>query len=680
MSSHTCPRCGVVTDPVLPGGLCVTCHGRADDTRQSVSVVADAPTPSFDPDTAGTFTFATPTDTTVTHGEAGADPFGVLPAGGYVYGEVLGTGGMGCVYQAVRVSTGQTVAIKKLRAERYTPSLLRRFVQEARILSRVDHPNVVRLHDFVPDPGDPHIVMDFVDGCSLADRLADGKVLPPGEAARLMADAARGVAAAHAAGGIHRDLKPGNLLVTKADQIKVSDFGLGKLTDPGDGLTLTGDGQLVGGTPGYMAPEQIDETAPACDARTDVWGLGACLYACLVGRPPFPTGTKNATRVLSDPLVPPRSVKPAVPPVLDAVVCKCLERDPANRYPTAADVAADLDRYLRGESTVAKPLPWATRVWRRARGVHRGLVVAWAVAAIAGVIALLATPRPPRDLTTIQPLATGGEEKADALATLEAEFKAGRTVTLVPEKGLPRWSEWVDGGPDVHPSRLGDEAAEVETITLGALKLFARPGDRYRIELELRHLSGFVRANPLATWVGVFFAHTRAAGAEGSGELLDSMMAVKFADIDLTLPDRGQPTPQPLNFAYWNLYRPHAGSPRWTSHHVLPDGLRFAASPTLPGPWRRLVVDVTPDGVHARWYEAAAPPLPDPLEMGVTAGKLGDVLRDVKAGIEAKRRVGLKSENPAMFPTRWEPNGGIGLLCSGSALAFRNVAITPLNP
>ncbi|MEO2091583.1 MAG: serine/threonine-protein kinase, partial [Gemmataceae bacterium] len=335
MSSHTCPRCGAVTDPVLPGGLCGTCHGRADDTRQAVSVVADAPTPSFDPDVAGTLTFATPADTTVTHGEAGADPFGVLPAGGYVYGEVLGTGGMGCVYKAVRVSTGQTVAIKKLRPERYTPSLLQRFVLEARILSRVDHPNVVRLHDFVPDPGDPHIVMDFVDGCSLADRLADGKGVPADLAARLTADAARGVAAAHAAGGIHRDLKPGNLLVTKADQIKVSDFGLGKvIADDGDSPTLTATDSPIGGTPGYAAPEQVAEGGE-CDERTDVWGLGACLHAALTGRPPYPTGRANLTRVLSDPLVPPRAFNRHVPPVLDAIVCKCLEKDPARRYQSA---------------------------------------------------------------------------------------------------------------------------------------------------------------------------------------------------------------------------------------------------------------------------------------------------------------------------------------------------------
>ncbi|MEO2091149.1 MAG: serine/threonine-protein kinase, partial [Gemmataceae bacterium] len=444
MSHSRCFRCGVLTDSVLPAPLCVTCHGREDETQRPQAASTNTPTAAFAPPTTDAVTQTNP-----------ADPFGVLPAGGYRYGRLLGQGGMGCVYQAVRGSTGQTVAIKKLRAERYFPGLIQRFVLEARILSRLDHPNVVRLLDFVPAAGDPHIVMEFVDGQSLADRVVDGRPLAADTAARLIADAARGVQAVHDAGVIHRDLKPGNLLVTADGRVKVTDFGLGKLTEADDGLTVVGG--PVGGTPGYSAPEQVAESG-ASDARTDVWGLGACLYAALTGRPPFLVGRANLTRVLSDPLVPPRAFNRHVPPVLDAIVCKCLERDPHLRYQSAADLADDLDRYRRGESTVARPLPWTARAWRRARAVPRATAAAWAMTAVAVTVAVaLAGFAPARG-------EAGLPKKPDRpLAELPGVLREDRPFTLVPPRGRPVTTEWLFGEVPIALREDGSEVAFLRT-------------------------------------------------------------------------------------------------------------------------------------------------------------------------------------------------------------------------
>ena len=668
MSSHTCPRCGAVTDPVLPGGLCVTCHGRQDDTRQSVSVAADAPTPSFDPDAAGTLTFAAPADTTLTRDGEASDPFGVLPPDGYQLGELLGEGGMGRVYRAVGRATGQVVAVKKLRPERYTPGLLQRFVREARILARVNHPNVVRLHHFVPAAGDPHLVMEFVDGAPLSRRLAGGKGIPPDEAARLIADAARGVQAAHDAGATHRDLKPGNLLVSGAGQVKVSDFGLGKLAEADDGLTVTD--QPIGGTPGFAAPEQVAEGG-GCDERTDVWGLGACLHACLVGQPPYPTGRANLTRVLADPLVPPRAVSREVPAVLDAIACKCLEKDPTRRYQSAAEVADDLDRYLRGESTVAKPLPWAARAWRRMRTVHRGLVAAWAVAAVTGVIALLATPRPPRDQVPPRP--------DDPLAAQQTALRAGREVVLIDDGKPVLEPKWLVGDAVLTPPTEAEPFATFASAETAVVALMTDPGvDRYRITARVRQRPmppQVVAAAPsVKGLVGVVFGYRQADFPDGLKAR--AYMALAYTDRQ---PDPAPATPRKTYLAFydrrmvqWPLAPPQVvdGAPRpaaitgpVTDEWMGPNA-RLNFVPALPGPWRTLTVDVTPDAITLDLLGA-----PCPLPLAELEQK-GDRLVQ-NQNLSAGRDLGLHL---------WSPRSPVGLFVDGACVAVERFSLAPLTP
>ncbi len=654
MSHSKCFRCGALTDSVLPAPLCVTCHGREDETQRPQAARTNAPTAGFAPPPTDADTLSNP-----------ADPFGVLPAGGYRYGRLLGQGGMGCVYQAVRVATGQTVAVKKLRAERYFPGLIQRFVQEAQILGKVDHPNVVRLHDFVPTAGDPLLVMEFVDGPSLADRLIDGRPLSADLSARLIADAARGVQAVHAAGIIHRDLKPGNLLLTRDDRVKVTDFGLGKLAEADDGLTVVGG--PVGGTPGYSAPEQVAESG-ASDARTDVWGLGACLYTALTARPPFLTGRANLTRVLSDPLAPPRTVNPAVPPVLDAIVCKCLERDPANRYQTAAALADDLDRYRRGDSTEAQPLPLRVRAWRRLRQVPRATAAAWAMtaAAVAVIAVLLAAGSAP-----------AADKPVDVKAKLEEQFRAGRAVTLVPEKGLPRWSQWVEGGGVIRTSRTGDDTTEIETTARGLLKLIDPPGPSYRVKLEVRQLSA---QNWDGAGVGFFVAHQTTPGP--AGDVFDSAVVVQLNDLDPAASALGHQTPQPFYATQLGLYQHRRGVPRAPTHRKIHDpAVTFLAHPTWPGRWRRLEAVVAPTHLLVLWHgDCDEPAAPLPV-VNKTAADLTQGWVSRRDSAAAYRKLGhLTHPDPQLVPPAWSAEGGFGLVCTGAAVTVRNVTVTPIVP
>ena len=271
---------------------------------------------------------------------------------GYEIVAVLGRGGMGVVYEARDVRAGVSVALKVLHAGA-GPRERARFRVEAAVTTRLRHPNVVAVTAAREHEGMAYLVMELVPGGGLDRRLAAGP-LPPREAAELVRDVARAVQFAHDAGVVHRDLKPGNILLGPTGP-KVADFGLAKRLDP-DATALTRDGAVLG-SPSYMAPEQAAGSAEIGPAA-DVYGLGAVLYECLTGRPPFRADTWEATlaQVLRGAPTPPALVNPAVPAALEAVCLRCLEKEPDRRYPRADAVAADLDRALAGEPTAAAPL------------------------------------------------------------------------------------------------------------------------------------------------------------------------------------------------------------------------------------------------------------------------------------------------------------------------------------
>ena len=296
----------------------------------------------------------------------------------------LGRGGAGAVFEARDPALGRAVALKVLHpALAVRPDWAARFRAEGPALARLRHPNVVQVFEAGEADGVTFLAMELVPGPDLHARLAGGP-LPARAAAELVAALADGLAHAHAAGVLHRDLKPHNVLLDPAGGPKVADFGLAAPLD-GGGTGLTATGEVVG-TPNYLAPESLDGAA---DARTDVYGLGAVLYECLTGRPPF-VGSNAALTLLqvrtADP-VSPRSLNPEVPRDLDTVCLKCLSKTPAERYATADAVAADLRAFLAGRPVTARPPGLAERLakWVRRRPAAAGGLAAGLLALLAGL-------------------------------------------------------------------------------------------------------------------------------------------------------------------------------------------------------------------------------------------------------------------------------------------------------
>jgi serine/threonine-protein kinase len=292
----------------------------------------------------------------------GADPVERRPrpavVGGYeVVGE-LGQGGMGVVYKARQVALNRPVALKMILTGAHAGvQERRRFRSEAEAVARLQHPNIVQVYEVGEENGCPYLALEYVEGGSLADRLA-GAPLPAQLAAQLVATLARAVHFAHQQGVVHRDLKPANVLLTADGTPKIADFGLAKRLDPEPGpaaASLTRTGSILG-SPSYMAPEQAEGRPREVGPAADVYALGAILYELLTGRPPFQGGTllDLLEQVRSQEPVPPGSLRPGLPPDLETICLKCLHKEPAGRYASARDLADDLDRYLRGEMIRAR--------------------------------------------------------------------------------------------------------------------------------------------------------------------------------------------------------------------------------------------------------------------------------------------------------------------------------------
>lgn len=293
----------------------------------------------------------------------------------------LGRGGMGVVYKARQEGLNRVVALKMvLAAEHASVEGLARFRIEAEAVARLQHPNIVQIHEVGAQDGRPFFSLEFVDGGSLEDKLKGGPQAPR-QAALLIEQLARAMQYAHEHNIIHRDLKPANVLLTAEGTPKVTDFGLAKRMDT-QGQTQSGD---IMGTPSYMAPEQA-ASAPDIGPPADIYALGAILYDQLVGRPPFQAATAMDTilQVLKEEPVPPRRLQSKVPRDLETICLKCLEKKPHKRYASAAALADDIHRYLEGEPIQARPAGTGERLikWVRRRPTLAALIAACILIAV----------------------------------------------------------------------------------------------------------------------------------------------------------------------------------------------------------------------------------------------------------------------------------------------------------
>ncbi len=366
-SLQHCSECGAEISAAKQNGLCTCC-------LLALGLQADAVPERSSP---------TPVPSPLSLGAG-------IAFGDYELSEEVARGGMGIVYRARQVSLDRIVAVKLLLSGALSsPEYVKRFRVEASAAASLQHPNIVTIHEVGVHQGQHYLVMDYVDGPSLA-KLVVQWPLPAERAAAYMKIVAEAVHFAHEHGILHRDLKPSNVLIDSKDQPRVTDFGLAKRFEGESEVTLSG--QVVG-SPSYMPPEQAAAKRGKVSRRSDVYGLGAMLYHLLAGRPPFQAATLTDTldHVLNAEPVAPRLLNPAVPRDLETICLKCLEKEPAKRYPTALALAEELARFLNGQPVLARPIGPAGKAWRwcRRQPVRAGLIAALIVVTGLGLAGVL---------------------------------------------------------------------------------------------------------------------------------------------------------------------------------------------------------------------------------------------------------------------------------------------------
>ena len=386
-------------------------------------------------------------------------------SGGSVVGQTLGDyeilaeiarGGMGVVYKARQVSLDRIVALKMILSGQFAGTEeAQRFEVEARAAAGLDHPGIVPVFQTGTLAGQHFLAMGFVDGPSLAQR-AGGRPMPPREAAATVRQVAEAIAYAHARRVIHRDLKPGNILVGSDGRPRVADFGLAKTVEGSSGMTMTGQ---VLGTPSYMSPEQAEgrEVGPA----TDIYALGAILYALVTGRPPFQSSNVMHTlqQVVAEPPVAPRLLNPEVDRDLETLILKCLEKAAGDRFATAGELVDELSRYLAGEPIRSRPVGWPTRAVRWARRHPTALTIA--------LVALLAAAATPPLVTAMRSAAVRSE-----LAQTQQRFEQELSeltlhdLSITGQSPEDRWDELqtlaarLDQSPQTDPNEAADSASD----------------------------------------------------------------------------------------------------------------------------------------------------------------------------------------------------------------------------
>lgn len=389
------------------------------------------------------------------------NPVGPNIPGYQILGEI-GRGGMGLVYKARQIRLERVVALKVILTGAYASMIDRvRFRREAEAVAKLQHPNIVQIFDVGESEGNSYMSMEYVEGGTL-ERWQSGKPQSPRTSASIIAVIARAVQHAHEAGIIHRDLKPANILTAKIDSKrsgltdpssklpfvpKITDFGLAKHLDGGMSLTATG---VACGTPNYMPPEQVRKGSAPLGPPADVYALGGILYELLSGRPPF-SGYSPAeimTLVLSTEAVNLRFFRPDLPVDVTLIVEKCLEKDPARRYPTAADLADDLEKFAAGEPISSRP-PGKMELARRWAKKNRGVALTLAALAVltfllsigcAVLLLGISQARAERDVARSEAEKTRAERDA-AEAAMVKDAAAHRDAEAESRRKLERFAE-----------------------------------------------------------------------------------------------------------------------------------------------------------------------------------------------------------------------------------------------
>ncbi|HVK10951.1 MAG TPA: protein kinase [Gemmataceae bacterium] len=581
-----------------------------------------------------------PTRTQATPGGAAARVPPDIP--GYTFLEHLGGGGMGDVWR-VTDPLGREFALKTIRVGQLTPTARDRFKAEAQAMTRVEHPNIAPVHHYYWHGDTPYFLMD-VYPATLQKRLAEYQA-DPAKAVRLMIGVAEAVGAMHAKGYIHRDLKPGNVLLTADGAPKVSDLGLAKaLAEPpsevGAGTaapgaetnpvaaakTMTG---AVMGTRPYMGPEQAAGRVSEASPRWDVFSLGVMLHELLAGRRPPSSDVPDL--LLEDGGAanpPPSSFNPDLDPRLEAVIRRCLARDAGARYPDGAAVAGALADWPAPRTTAGR--------WRL------GVSVALLGTAVTVTAAMLWPKTPPADATE-----TAGV--VDVLAGIQAKVRGGEAVQVIPAAGMPVWSDIAVGRGMVQPYAADDDDSMV--IDSGRLILMDMPPpgvDAFRFSVQTRQLS----QSPTPRF-GLYAGRHRLGTRSGPA---DAYMALWYNDYD----GRGGQAPRGI---WTTAVRPYHSVPRAGGRTGgLERETRLYPTPAK-AEYHTVAIEVRPSGVTFFWNGDRADTVPFPLPADQE-----ELFADPAA-------------LPAGAASAFRHTGGYGLLVLGGACSFKNARLEAIeNP
>jgi len=412
--------------------------------------------------------------------------------GPYVISELLGKGSMGTVYAALQETLNRRVAIKFLPPFLTDfPQFVERFEREAEIIARLSHPNIISVYDRGKWKGHTYFVMEYVAGKSLADLLEEKGVLDWLEAVRIAKQICDGLGYAHSKRVIHRDVKPGNIMIDEKGVVKVTDFGISFIDDEGTRLTKTSSSL---GTPEFMAPEQTSDSKKV-DARADIYAVGGVLYVMLTGKVPFPGTTTYEViqKVVGEEPTSPRKINETLNKDVEAVILKCLEKDPCKRYQTCEEMVQDLDACAQGLPVKAKKrtvfgqiVKWVQRNKKLVGSAAMAMLVA------AGVIALLSQRRIREQEALRREAEIQAQKAKEVLETTAAKYEEERAAT---------WSKTPSFEDNFEKGSLNEERWQLTGdsqgwhIEGGALTYFGREGalawiresvvGDFRLEIEL---------------------------------------------------------------------------------------------------------------------------------------------------------------------------------------------------
>jgi serine/threonine protein kinase len=574
--------------------------------------------------------------------------------------EVIGRGGMGTVYRAIQRPTDRTVAIKVINHYIANSSMQERFISEVRAHAKISHPGIVPIYEVGVCSHGPYFTMEYQPGGTLAQRFKKGD-LDDRESARIVADAAEAVHAAHREAIIHRDIKPSNILVDPEGRVKVTDFGLAK-HEASDDITQNG---VIVGTFAYMSPEQASGDVKKITKLSDVYCLGSTLFQLVTGKVPHQSkATQYATvrNILSDPTPAPMRLRRDICPTLDAIIQMSMAGEPSQRYESAELLAKDLRCWLNGEPTLAKPL---TRGQRVRRYLHRHRVAAAMVMLVPFLAAAAVVAKREMD------------PKRRYEKELRVAFNNNRAAGLLDQTGQPRWHEWKLGESVLKKAFQFENTVQFQAQRQSRLCLVETfPNEEYRFSIELCQLNseiGRVDENrPLQghARIGIFWGQLESTLSNDT--IANSAFMLEWNEFPRHNPgfiaDR-----RAIDSVVRTEFQEPSASPKSSTTSFGLKGSFNSVSDLPPGPWRRIILEADQSGV--RLAVTDSPDRSTEVVLGsIAASDMNEQLNNQLVEYAKERKISLASP-----PRAWTPKLPLGVYSLAGTVAFRNATLQPIH-